>query len=576
MKKVLGIEGGGTKTEWLYREPAAGAGTGATMRKGVLPAANLRLIGDAALEQLFAQLPREPDAVGVFLAGCVDEADRRRLLALARKAWPQAAIRAGSDRQSGFAAAFHGGDGVAVISGTGSAITGRSGSREDAAGGWGHLLGDKGSGYDLAMQALRHVLWHYDLTREVIAPGEAMLAALGLNRLPELVAWAAQAQKMEVAQLAPVVFQAAGRGDAAMREILRSGAAALAAGACAVAGRLGLAPAPVIRLQGGIFEHNPEYRERFRREVAQHYPQADIALCGESGAVGAAWLAAQEAEPEGEAAAIPAVELSGADTEQANPRSEKLDMMSTPEIVDLFTREEAEVMRALEAARESLVAGIDLCAAALGAGGRLFYVGAGTSGRLGVLDASEIPPTFGTDPALVQGIMAGGARALLRSAEGGEDYPEAGALAMRGRGVRPGDVVCGIAASGRTPFVLGALEEAGRLGAHTLLLSCNPARPRHGRRWEVEIDLPTGPELLTGSTRLKAGTATKCALNLLSTATMVRLGKVRGNAMSHVRASNAKLRDRAIRLVSRLGGVSRAEAQARLEAHEWEVEEALR
>jgi len=573
MKKVLGIEGGGTKTEWLYHEPAQG--TGVTMRKGILPAANLRLIGDEALGRLLGQLPREPDAVGVFLAGCVDEADRRRLMAVARRVWPQAAILAGSDRQSGFAAAFRGGDGVAVIAGTGSAITGRRGDREEKAGGWGHLLGDKGSGYDLAVQALRHILWHYDLTRERIAPAEAVLAELGLNRLPELVEWAAHARKMEVAQLAPVVFHAAMRGDSAMAEIIRGGAETLAEGACAVAERLGLTPAPVIRLQGGIFAHNPEYREWFRRRVARRYPQADVALCEESGAVGAAWLAALEAAPE-EEAFLPEAELAGAETERVNPRSHGLDTMSTAQIVDLFIREEAEVGRALEAGRAALVAAIDLCARALGAGGRLFYVGAGTSGRLGVLDASEIPPTFGTDPALVQGIIAGGVGALHRSVEGAEDHPEAGALTMRERGVRRGDVVCGIAASGRTPFVLGALEEARRIGAHTLLLNCNPARPHNGRRWEVEIDLPTGPELLTGSTRLKAGTATKCALNLLSTATMVRLGRVRGNAMSRVRASNAKLRDRAIRLVSRLGGLSRAEAQARLEASRWEIEEALR
>jgi N-acetylmuramic acid 6-phosphate etherase len=210
------------------------------------------------------------------------------------------------------------------------------------------------------------------------------------------------------------------------------------------------------------------------------------------------------------------------------------------------------------------------------AGGRLFYVGAGTSGRLGVLDASEIPPTFGAPSELVQGIIAGGAPALHRAVEGAEDQPEAGALAVLERGVRTGDVVCGLTASGRTPFALGALARARVLGAHTLLITCNPQRARAEKPWDVEIDLPTGPEIITGSTRLKAGTATKATLNLLSTCAMIRLGRVRGNAMVDLRISNAKLRDRGVRLVSEALGIGYEEARVRLERAGWKVRAVLR
>jgi N-acetylmuramic acid 6-phosphate etherase len=192
-----------------------------------------------------------------------------------------------------------------------------------------------------------------------------------------------------------------------------------------------------------------------------------------------------------------------------------------------------------------------------------------------VLDASEIPPTFGAPPELVQGIIAGGAQALFRAVEGAEDQSEQGAMTVQERGVKAGDVVCGITASGRTPFVIGALGRARNLGARTMLITCNPKRHRTVEKWDVEIDLPTGPELVTGSTRLKAGTATKVTLNIISTCTMVRLGKVKGNHMVDLGISNAKLRDRAIRLVSTVRGISYAAAQAELERHNWQTRACL-
>lgn len=574
MSRILGIEGGGTKTDWIYQP-----GRGAPLQQGKLPGANLRLVSDETLLQILGQLPAEAEQVGVFLAGCVNDADRERLKQLARQVWPHAALVVGSDRQSGFAAAFGPGDGITVIAGTGSAITGRRDGQVEKAGGWGHLLGDKGSGYDLALQALRNVLWSYDLTRQIASPAVYILAELGLNHLSELVNWAKDADKMSVARLAPVVFRAAAEGDADMQAIIHAGAYALADGAVAVARRLGL-DAPEIRLQGGLFEHGDGYVIPFTRRIHELLPEANVAVCDRSGVEGAFWLASQavaeekvEAAPAEKPPEVNHEELAVALTEQINPRSDRLGEMSVEEMVDLFVTEERRVEEALAAAKEALAAGVRLVSGALAKGGRLFYVGAGTSGRLGVLDASEIPPTFGVDRQMVQGIMAGGVVALYASVEGAEDDPRGGALAVEQRGVRAGDVVCGIAASGRTPFVLGALTRARELGAATILLTCNPLRkrPADAAPWDVEIDLAPGPELLAGSTRLKAGTATKCALNILTTLSMVLLGKTRGNLMASVQVSNLKLRDRAIRLVCRAKGVSREEAEALLAANGWKV-----
>jgi len=257
-------------------------------------------------------------------------------------------------------------------------------------------------------------------------------------------------------------------------------------------------------------------------------------------------------------------------TEQRNPRSENLEKMSVKELVKLFVDEEKFVGDALRAVVVDLARAIELVADSLRKGGRLFYVGAGSSGRLGVLDASEIPPTFGASPELVQGIIAGGATALHRAVEGAEDEGSNGELAIDRRGIKDVDVVIGITASGRTPFVLGALARAKSLGAKTVLLSCNPARDQ---RVDVDlaIELAVGPEILTGSTRLKAGTATKIALNIISTGAMVALGKVRGNLMIDLHTTSTKLRDRAVRVVAQLAGCDYDSARNMLEANGWNL-----
>ena len=246
-------------------------------------------------------------------------------------------------------------------------------------------------------------------------------------------------------------------------------------------------------------------------------------------------------------------------TEQANPLSERLDQLSSLELVDLFNQEDQRTLAAIAAAREPLAQAIDAIAVALGQGGHLYYVGAGTSGRLGVLDAAECPPTFCTPPELVQGIIAGGAAALVRSSEGLEDIAPDGEAAIHERQVNRQDVVVGITAGGTTPYVHGALRAAKARGATTVMMAC-VSTTQVSAEVDIDIRLPVGPELLAGSTRLKAGTVTKMALNILSTGAMVQLGKVYGNRMVDAAVTNSKLRDRALRILCDLTDLDRPAA----------------
>ena len=254
-------------------------------------------------------------------------------------------------------------------------------------------------------------------------------------------------------------------------------------------------------------------------------------------------------------------------TEQRNPRTERIDVASSLEIVDLMNAEDATVAGAVRDQRQHIAAAIDLVVAALQheGGGRLVYVGAGTSGRLGVLDATECPPTFGTPATMVVGVIAGDYGALVKSVEGAEDDVNAGAAAMDSAVVTPRDVVVGIAASGTTPYVGAALSRAQTLGAKTVLVTCSTPPKLLTETCDVVIVPKVGPEALTGSTRLKAGTATKLVLNTISTGAMIRLGKVYGNLMVDLMALSAKLKDRGERIVMECVGVDRAKARGAIE-----------
>lgn len=252
-------------------------------------------------------------------------------------------------------------------------------------------------------------------------------------------------------------------------------------------------------------------------------------------------------------------------TEQRNPNTADIDLSSPLEIVDLIAAEDRHVPEVVHKQREAIARAIEEAEATFRRGGRLFYVGAGTSGRLGVLDASEMPPTFGTDPELVQGIIAGGYAALTRSQEGAEDTIENAVKDLTERGVRAGDFVIGIAASGTTPYVRRALEHARSVGARTALVACSPPPPETLAVTDVLIQPITGPEVVTGSTRMKAGTATKLVLNTITTGAMIRLGKTFGNLMVDLRATNVKLVDRTERIIMEVCEVDRSAARDLLE-----------
>lgn len=261
-------------------------------------------------------------------------------------------------------------------------------------------------------------------------------------------------------------------------------------------------------------------------------------------------------------------------SETRNPETMTLDEMSTLEMVTCFNREDRKVPQAIAAVLPEIAQAIDLAASALRAGGRLIYLGAGTSGRLGVLDASECPPTFGVPHGVVVGLIAGGPEAMFKAVEGAEDDAALGERDLQDLALTPVDMVIGLAASGRTPYVIGALRYARQLGCPTVAISCNPGSPIAAEA-QVAISPVVGPEALTGSTRMKSGTAQKLVLNMISTGAMVKWGKVYQNLMVDVKATNVKLVDRACRIVVEATGAERSQAEAALAQTDFEVKPAI-
>lgn len=261
-------------------------------------------------------------------------------------------------------------------------------------------------------------------------------------------------------------------------------------------------------------------------------------------------------------------------TEQRNPLSTELDQLPTMELLRLMNRLDATIPAIIAEALPQIAQTVDQITTTLAAGGRLFYQGAGTSGRLAVLDAVELIPTFSVPAGLVIGLLAGGSAALMRSVEGAEDDAALGRHDLIAQNFSVQDMLVGVAASGRTPYVLGGLGYANELGAPTAVVVCNPASPMAAVA-RIAIEVVTGPEVLTGSTRLRAGTATKLVLNMLSTGAMVKLGKVYGNLMVDVQPTNAKLRQRAIRIVTESTGIEASTAEALLQTANWQVKTAV-
>ncbi len=617
----LGIEGGATRTVALLA-----TGARRIVARSELDAANLRLLNDAALQARFkawAKLFPHPSAVAVGLAGVRVESDRERLRRAAAQVWPGIPFFAGNDLETALVAGENQSyrrrgklpreftARILVLSGTGSCIFGRSNAcRGKKIGGWGHVLGDRGSAYDISRTALRSVIAALDREQTWGRLGQRILRSLQLNEPEQLIDWAQSASKKEMASLAVEVFAAWNERDRIAATTLSSAAMELAHDAVLCAAQLAGRKGPVhFVFAGSNLLKQPRFAKLVSRRIQQLRSTATVSLIEDDTVWGAVALAQKAfAEQTGNSHAgagetvsaaheqsprapdrFPATDAAGANrstwmipesarlspTEERNPRSIRLDRLPIDRAIELMLSEESRVPRALLTQKASIARAINLVVRTFQRGGKLFYVGAGTSGRLGVLDASECPPTFRAPPELVQGIIAGGTEALWKSIEGAEDDPDAGARAITFRGVTGKDFVLGIAASGRTPFVWGALAEAKMRRATTALLCFNPYLKIAARLQPDVIIAPRiGPEVLTGSTRLKAGTATKLVLNLLTTVSMVRLGKVVSNLMVDVNPANAKLRDRAVRIFQALTAIDPATAEELLVRADWNIKAA--
>ena len=615
----LGLECGGTRTIALLADVS-----GRAAKRIEAGPANLRLLSDAQLVSHFQSIAKsfpKPSALGIGMAGARTEADWKRIRDAAAKIWKEIPCAATSDLETALAAGrmqneecrmkkkdkarrttsnssfclLHSSlPQILVLSGTGSCCYGRNSAGKTAkVGGWGHILGDKGSGYEIGMRALKAVVFYYDRDGEWPKLGERILNTLELNEPNDLISWVQKVNKSEISKLAVQVFSAWERGDKIASDILEGAAQSLAKDAATCARRLssGKRPARFV-LAGSVLLKQPKFAQRVSEILRKLSPGCVVAPLERESVWGAVQLARQLFEKSGariaradlrggsieqKEIAPPVQTLKLSPTEQRNPRSENLDRLPLNQAIALMLSEEAMIPRAILAERKKIERVLNFIVRAFRGGGRLFYVGAGTSGRLGVLDASECPPTFRTPPEMVQSIMAGGYTALWQAVERAEDDFSGGARAIEFRGVNSRDVVIGIAASGRTPYVWGALKEAKRRGAKTALLCFNPfLKISRAAKPHVVIAPNIGPEVLTGSTRLKAGTATKLILNIFTTLSMVRIGKVVSNLMVDLNPSNVKLRDRATRIVEALAGVDYAKAQASLEKSGWVIKKALR
>jgi N-acetylmuramic acid 6-phosphate etherase len=590
-KTFLGIDGGGTRCVALLVDDR-----GREIKRVEAGQANVTLISDKELTDLlryFARALPKPTAIGIGLAGAWATADTRRIDRAVRKVWPGVLWKATTDLDVALMAATNGAPlnsrstaRVLVVSGTGSCAFGINAHGDRLKiGGWGHVLGDKGSAYQIGMRALRGVVDRYDNDGHWPKLGERVLRTLVLNEPAELIHWAASASKTDIASLAVEVFAAAEQGDTLAKCILDRTLSALTQKALLCADRIaGRRQRVEFFLAGGVLLKQARFARQLAARIRRSRPGSRVTPLTRESVWGAVDMARQLVNADLASTAPVSVppppslvrSTKMSPTERRNARSMELDKLRVEDAVNLMLSEEGQVARKLLKHQKVLERTVKVVSRAFQQGGRLFYVGAGTSGRLGVLDASECPVTFRSSPEIVQGIIAGGQPALFRAIEGAEDNIEAGREAIGSRGVGGRDVVLGIAASGTTPFVWGALGEARRRGATTVLLCFNPyLKISRALRPDIIIAADLGPEVLTGSTRLKAGTATKVVLNLITTLAMVQIGKVMSNLMVDVVPGNAKLRDRATRIVMALSNADRSAAESALRQTSWVIKQAV-
>ena len=584
---VLGIEGGGTRTTATLVGAADEVLASVTAGPG-----NLRLLEDdqltALLESIRDQLPAKPDRIGVGLAGVRTAADRDRLSRAVARTWPDTPAFVGDDLLLAIETETWAADCAAqvlLLSGTGSCSLGRHRSGATVkVGGRGHIIGDRGSACDIAVHALRSTVTISDIEAGWPALGADMLAFLQMNDPEALIEWSMSATKTEIASLAQVVFAAAAsRQDEIAVAILRRASDRLSKDAVHCAARVA-APGDKVQflLNGSTILKNRWFADEVTAKILAARPGSEVIRLSRSGTWGAIRLARRlEVHVTSKRQTVPAPAgalaswrpVASAPTESRNPRSAGFAEMPLPQAIRLMLEEDATLPGKILAESTHIEWTVNEVVRAFAAGGRLFYCGAGTSGRLGVLDASECPPTFRTPPRLVQGIMAGGNQALWSAVEGAEDDADAGRRAIEARSIQANDVVIGLSASGHAPFIWGCLAEARRRGAKTVLVSCNPGYRDHPLL-DRAILPDTGPEVLTGSTRLKAGTATKLVLNLITTLALARSGKVMSNLMIDLKPSNSKLRGRAVRIVRELTGADEASARQALETSDWVIRQA--
>lgn len=587
---ILGIEGGGTRTSALLVDSADN-----TVLKTVSAGpGNLRLLSGEALVSLLgeirSQLPVEPDRIGIGFAGVRSDGDRERLTRQVAKHWPGVPSVVGDDLLVALEAAEWRGDcavQVLLVSGTGSCCLGRHrDGRVVKVGGRGHLIGDRGSSCDIAMHTLRSIATIADIRAGLPPLGADILTFLQMNDPESLIEWSMSASRTELASIAQVVFEAAvTRQDEIAVPILKRMAYRLSKDVVQCAARMAK-PGEKVQfvLNGSVLLKNPEFTSCVIGRIGAGWPQSEVAPLLRPGVWGAVEMARklgdettarpfmprQNVSDESEQKLANWRPVSASPTEWQNPKSSRLSELPLREAIELMLTEDATIPAKILAESAAIEWTVREVVRAFAEGGRLIYCGAGTSGRLGVLDASECPPTFRTPGNLVQGIIAGGRTALWSAVEGAEDDLAGGQQAIASRRVSAKDVVVGISASGHAPFVWGCLGEAKRRGAKTVLLCCNPAYRDHPLP-DKAILPDTGPEILTGSTRLKAGTATKLILNLITTLAMTHSGKVVGNLMIDLNPSNTKLRDRAVRIVQQLTGADEATAFGALEGNGWLV-----
>lgn len=604
MALVLGVDGGATKTV-----AALVSEIGEVLSVGTAGGAHPLIWGDAAFDNIrsacdaaltIAQTDWNEVAFAfIGMAGADEPGSSAHHFAEAQL-HPHLPVPffVDNDGVIAHAGALAGEDGVVVVAGTGAIAIGMAKGRRVRVDGMGHWFGDEGSATWITLQALRAAARAQDGRGKPTRLSEALLQGLMLNSFRQAATLLANGDltKSELAWAATIVAKVAEEGDTTAQEILHQATERLAESAVTTFQRLQtLSPSShrfPISFTGGVFRLTAKMPQWFCEAVRQILPDAEISDPKFPPHLGAALLAARQLGWQLDDAWLNRLAETGRQwgyfdlgaglvevlprllSEQRNPASFFLDQLDVEAILTLINDEDHKVAPAVRQEIPAIAQAVRWAVRGLSRGGRLIYVGAGTSGRLGIMDAAECPPTFGTPPDWVIGIIAGGPQALFHPVEGAEDDMEAGREEMRRRNVGINDVVVGLSVSGRTPFVIAAMDEARRRGAKTVAITVNRDAPI-GAVADVVIAPVVGPEIVAGSTRMKAGTAQKLILNMISTATMVKLGRVQSNLMVDLQTWSVKLRERAKRIVAQLTGVSISEAEKALEINDWQVRQAI-